>query len=141
MAFDFKSAELQVGKTIPVVLSKLPGQPVVHLEYLGDTNATYVSDLIGKANAKKSTSGGRKMMSKKELAKALTDARELLAKHAVRNLECKHVDGTEATNADIPLFCESIPAWQVWELRDMASTLDNYLDFPIEGDPKDLAEK
>lgn len=144
MGFDYTRQELPPGKTVPFVLDMLPGKPVVHLEWLGETNKTWMSDQLARANAKKHAAKKiEKTLTEHDIVEMREKNRVYLAKHSVRDLEAIHTDTKKAaTKDDIPLFMKSIP-WDVVDLIvEFASNQENYRehDEPL-ADPKDLAEK
>lgn len=142
MPFDqIKNAALRPGKLVPLVLNMLPGEPVVHLEHLGDENASYFDDAIAKANAKAQAGkkGGR--ASRRQLAENRDKNRETLAKHSVRHLEARHSDGRAATDADIPEFMASVPPDVVDTMIVFAFDAENWRERSIDGDARELAEK
>lgn len=142
MGFDqFRKAELEPGHTVPMVLDMLPGEPVIHVEHLGETNSTYLDDEIARANAKPASAGGKgqQKISKVKLAEIRTKRRATLAKHVIRKLEAKHSDGKPATVEDIPLFVDSIPGDVVDTIWNFANNAENFR--PSLDDVKDLAEK
>lgn len=148
MAFDFSKQELKAGKTVPLVLDMLPGKPIVHLEWLGETNATWMSDQIARANAKTATAAKKAdpKITKKGLDEIREKNRGFLAKHAVRRLEAKHNSGEnagkDATEADIPEFMAKIPGDVVDTIVEFCANQENFRDADIEpGDVKDLAGK
>lgn len=144
MPFDYRKAELEPGRTVPMVLDMLPGSPEIQVEHLGDENRTYLADHIAKANAKASRSGGvaaRKMVSKATIAEDQKQRRTDVAKHVVRDLKAKHTDGRDATPTDIPEWVDSLPNHVVMMIYLFALNAGNFLDQVIEGDVKELAEK
>lgn len=146
MPFDqFAGSALKTGKTVPLKLNMLPGSPVVHLEFLGETNTTFWNDQIARANAKDAvlaaiTPGGTKV-TKKLIRERRKKDRETLAKHAVRKLEAVHSDGTAATAADIPEFLDAMPDDVIDMLRAFVTDPENFRERAIESDPEDTAEK
>lgn len=143
MGFDYSVAELKPGKTIPVVLDMLPGAPVIELEYLGETNVSYLNDQISQANAKLMSAGGtkNKQLTKKRIDENRAKRREILAKHAVRDLKAKHKDGMPATKADIPEFCNAIPADVVDTIWAMANNEELFRGEDSPSSASDVAEK
>lgn len=140
MAFDYSSAALKPGKTIPLKLYMLPGEPVVHVEHLGETNASFWNDSIAKANGGERRVGGN-ALTKRAIASARRKNRATLAAHAIRKLDATHSDGKAATLADIPEFVDALPDDIVDFLRDYCTNQENFRDTQIEGVPENLAGK
>lgn len=139
MAFDFSSAHLKPGKTVPLVLNMLPGEPVVQIEHLGESNKSFFNDLIARANAKATVVPSK--LTAKALKEARAKNREMIAKHAVRDLVATHDDGRKATKEDIPEFIAALPDDVIDLIREFASNPENFRDQTIEADPADIAEK
>ncbi len=144
MAFNFDSAKMQAGYTVPVVLNTLPGSPTVHIEHLGSENRTLTDEILKAANAdvpvKRTAGVAKKKTTKADLDGQVEDKRADL-KHAIRKLEATHTDtGLEATDADIPLFIAALPGDTVELLWHFAKTADNFRRTPP-ADVKALAEK
>jgi hypothetical protein len=142
MAFaKIRAAAPRAGKLKPVVLDMLPGKPVVHLEQLGDDNATWVADQISRANSKTALGIGSRKASKKLLREIVERKREVVTAHAVRKIEAVHDDGHEATADDIPEFCESLPGYVVEAIYDYAANANNWLEVEPESDVAEVAGK
>lgn len=146
MAFGkIAAATLVAGKTVALKLDMLPGQPVVHVEHLGETNEDYWNDQIARANTQDSVSVGRRAgggkITRKTVHKRREKDRETLTKYAVRHLEAKHDDGRDATDADIPEFMQSIPPDVVDTIRDFVLNEENFREGIPESDPQELAGK
>jgi hypothetical protein len=144
MAFDYSQFVLKTGKTVPFKVNMLPGEPVAHIEHLGESNASYLSDQIAQANAKTMAAAGvsqkKKLLSKKALEELRDKRRDIISKHAVRDLVAKHSDGTPATKADIPMWVAALPPDIIDLIWDFANNAENFRDV-IESEPKELAEK
>ena len=144
MPFDFAASNLRPGKTVALKLNMLPGQPVIHVEHLGESNQTFWNDQIARANSRDAVAAivaskpGK--ITKKVIKERRKKDRETLAKHAVRDLEAKHSDGRPATRDDIPDFMDAIPDDVVDIIRDFAQDPENFRD-RVEADPEDTAEK
>lgn len=142
---DYEQAALKPGKTVAMKLDMLPRSPVVHLEMLGETNATYLNDQIAQANAKLVTagSGGKKQLSKKRLLEMRERRADIISKHGIRKLEATHSNGKTATQDEIPEWVASVLKWtpdvidQIW---DFANNPEFYRD-AIVSDTEQLAEK
>lgn len=144
MAFDYTAQALKRGKTVPLVLNQLHDSPVIHVEWLGDTNASWMSDMIAQANAKKDASNrrGGVQLSEKVIADSREKNREILAKHAIRDIEAIHHDTQKpATRADIPAFVKSLPDDVIDTIRDFVTNPENFRERAPESTPKELAEK
>lgn len=140
--FDFSSAMVTPGRTIPIVLNMLSGAPTVHLECLGPDNKTYMAAVLAKANAKEPVKVGRgekKKVTIASLQDAIAEERGDLL-HAIRRLEATRTDGTPATDADIPAFIAALPPDVVQRIHAVANNIENYRD-SVFADPKELAEK
>ncbi len=142
MPFEqFKKAVLMPGKTVPLRLNMLQGEPVLHVEHIGDENVSYVDDIIAKAHATKQVGVRGKKLSRKMLAESMVENRRIVAAHAVRHVEALHSDGRAATDADIPELVASLPDDVITTIYNFASDAENFRERPIEGDAKELAEK
>ncbi len=139
-----RACDVVRGKTVPYPFDgeggrpHFPGEPVAHLEYLGESNAGFWSDQIARAKASVPTP---KAISERTILEARTRNRAILAKHCVRKLEALHDDGSVATDADIPEFVEDLPADAVDKLREFATNIENFRERVLESDAKTLAEK
>jgi hypothetical protein len=137
----YADAALKSGKTVKLKLNMLPGAPTIHVEHLGENNAGYWTDLTARAGtgaAEIGTArGGRTLEERQERRKR---NRETLARHAVRQLDAKHDDGTPATNADIPEWCEAIPPDVVDMIFVFALDPENFREHSFAA-TADLAEK
>jgi hypothetical protein len=139
MGFEkIRRAALVPGKTVPLKLDMLPGSPVIHIEHIGDENATWINSRVAKANAE--SPRAKKKVTVKSLNEATEERRQEIIDHAIRNIEARHDDGTPATKADIPLFGAALPADVVDLVWVFAHNAANWRD-EMEGDPKELAEK
>lgn len=144
MGFDYSAAVLKPGRLIDISLDMLPGKVSVKLEHLGDENLSYLNDQIAKANAKLAivASGDKKtQLTLKKLEENRKLRRDILAKHAVRELTATHNNGTAATNDDIPAWVDAIPGDVVDKLWNFANNEELYRDVVVEPDSKALAEK
>ena len=144
MPFDFTPALVTPGRLVPMLLNMLPGSPTVHLEYLGEENASFLTYQLEQANA---VVKGRKLaIGRGEVPKVtaadLTDVTKMRAelRHAIRKLEAKHTDGTEATAADIPDFIAALPPDTVRRIHAVAENIENFRNSAF-AEPKALAEK
>ncbi len=141
MAFEqIRSAGLKPGKTVPLILNMLPGEPVIHVEHLGDENTGFLNDAIAKANAKAALGTKGQKLSRAKLDEMREKNRATLAKHSVRSLEAKHSDGRAATDKDIPEFVDALPADVVDIVVQFVNDAENFRD-RMESKPEDLAEK
>jgi hypothetical protein len=111
MAFDnIRSAGLIAGRVVKLQFNNLPGQPVVHVEHLGETNAAWLNDEIARANSTSAlVTSSRSALSKQKIGEARLKRRTVFAKHAARKLEAKHSNGADATDDDIPEFIAALP--------------------------------
>ncbi len=82
-----------------------------------------------------------KSISEKTILEARARNRVILTKHCVRKLEALHDDGSVATDADIPMFVESLPADTIDKIREFATNAENFRERVLESDAKTLAEK
>lgn len=140
--FDFSSAMVTPGRTIPVILNMLPGSPVIHVECFGPDNKSYMASVLAAANAKAPVKVGRGEKVKvtaDTFAETLAEERKDLH-HAIRRIEAKRKDGTDATDADIPAFIAALPPDVVHRVHAIANNLENFRDGQF-ADPKELAEK
>jgi hypothetical protein len=145
--FDYiADAALVPGKTVPYKFTQFIGEPVVHVEHLGETNKTYLNEEIARANssAALASSGGGKRVSKQLIKEQRDKRRKIYAKHAVRKLEAKTKTGEAAGQDLIPDFVNSLPdevfdvAWNF--VRDP----ENFRELTIDADEdstKALVEK
>lgn len=148
MGFDqYEKAKIVSGRTVPYVMNMLPGEPVVHVEWIGDTNRTWVNHLMAEARAGEK---GIKAVSDREFAKLADpeqrkknreENRKLLAKHSIRKLEAFHSDGRAATDDDIPLWVQSIPDDCVDKIVVFVLNAENFREHVIESTASALAEK
>lgn len=111
---SFRHLEAQAvpkSKTVPLVLDQLRGNPVLHVEWLGDTNIEFWNDAIAKANAQAGMSGGgKRKISDAMIRENRLKNRDIVATHSVRKLEnIKHDDGTLAGLEDIRDVVFSLP--------------------------------
>ncbi len=143
MAFDFSSVTLVPGRTIAMELDMIPGAPVVHIEFLGIDNKSFMESLIVKANAKTPKTAAK---DKKVTVATYTDAIEehradIL--HAVRKLEgMRHTDGRLATDADIPDFIAGLPPDIVEKIWFKANSVEAHRPgLQTVAEEKALAEK
>ena len=142
MPFDYKAAEVKPGKTVKLVLDMLPGAPAVHLEHLGESNKSYWSESVAKANSGEIHAGTRpKVITAKAIADRRVRDRELLRKHVIRKLEAKHADGSDATLDDVGEWLEAIPAYVLDMLVEYAVNPANFGDAPVATDVDATAEK
>ncbi len=111
MAFQhIKNAGLVAGHTVKLQFNNLPGAPVVHVEYLGETNSGWLNDEIARANSVSAmVTSSKATLSKQKIQETRGKRRAAFAKHAVRKLEAKHSDGKDATTDDIPEFVDALP--------------------------------
>ncbi len=142
MAFGrIKAASLKAGKTVPLKLNQLPGDPIVHIEHLGETNASWWNDSVAQAGAKDAAPDAKAKVTLKTLAAARAKNRAVIAKHAIRKLEAIHDDGRKATDADIPEFVDALPDHVFDIVKNFALDHNNFMERAIDGDPDELAEK
>jgi len=145
MAFGkIRNAGLIPGKTVPLVLNMLPGEPVVNVEHLGTSNTSFINDQVARASHHKAvtrTASTGAPMSELERERVDRENREFIIKHVIRKLEAKHDDGRDATDADIPEFVQSLPPDVVTTILVFAFNAENFRERVIESAPKALAEK
>jgi hypothetical protein len=154
MAFKAIMAQVvQTGKTVQLPLTQLrgpKGAPVLHVEYLGETNTSYWLDVLSRAKADAATAhvtaGRRHDLTPAEMAARLRDQRakkrDVVALHAVRDVEnLFHDDGTPATKADIQDFVKALPD-DVFDVVWMfAEDANNFRETPVMDEPAAIAGK
>ncbi len=142
MAFGkIEAASLKPGKTVALKLNQLPGSPVVHVEHLGETNASWWNDNVTKADPKAAAPDRAGKATLKSIAAARAANRIIVAKHAVRRLEATHDDGRKATDEDIPEFVESLPDHVFDIVKNFALDANNFMDVAADSDANELAGK
>lgn len=141
MSFRHIEAQhIKAANTVPLVLDQLRGNPVLHVEHLGDTNADFWSDAIAKANA---ASSNRKVKISDELIREnRLKNRDTVAKHSVRRLEnVFHDDKSPATSADIRDVVFSLPNDVFDVVWSFVNDANNFRETAIDGEPSELAKK
>jgi hypothetical protein len=132
---DFSNYEKQApraGQTVAHEVTELRNpdgsHPVVHLEHIGRTNASFMEWVL--ASAGKSADEQKR------------DERELMIEHSARKLERAYFsDGTLATDADLPAFVRAMPLAAFERMASVAMDAANYCEYPIAIAPQALAEK
>jgi len=136
----------QQGRTVPYTLVALRNpdgsSPVLHVEYLGESNRPYWLESLARAQAKEKPSGTTPIEIDRERRAQRDKNRATLAQHSVRRLE--HVfrsDGTSATSADIPAVLAAIPDEDLDALWFFVQNPGNFRDYTFAETPAALAEK
>lgn len=143
---SFRKLEAQtveVAKTVPLVLNQLRGEPVLHVEHLGETNKPFWNDALARANATAGISSGKRMkITDAKIRETRLKNRELVAKYSVRGLEnVFHDDGKPAGAEDIRDVVFALPDDVFDAVLGFVSDPNNFRDVEIEGDAEDLAGK
>lgn len=108
---NYAEQGLQFGKTVPYEVEELVNpdgtHPILHVEHLGDANASLLEEAIAGAKGAGETAPAAPLC----LAEAIHANRERIRKHSVRRLDNAFFsDGTLATDAAIPGFIAALPA-------------------------------
>lgn len=135
---DFSNYEKQAprsGQTVPYEVTELKNpdgtHPIVHIEHIGDSNETFVEEMLARAGADE--------VDETHAAKLAT-ARDRVIRHAARRLERVFFsDGTQATDADIPGFVRALPVRAFDRMARFAMSEAPFVE--IATDPQALAEK
>src|SRR5262245_18224853 len=140
----YEAAAVRPGKLRRVRLEMLPGAPEIDVEHLGETNKTWLAEMVGKAGTNPvqvvgTGPGGAQTAA--ERAEQLERFRGILASHGVRHLvSVRRADGTPAVDADIARWCAAIPPDVVTRLVVLCFDVDKFRDGP-EVDAETLAGK
>lgn len=154
MSFDFSESEIATGRTCPLVLDQLKGDPppIIHVEHLGDTNKTYLSEQLGSANAsakkkaERAKERGDAIITEKDVDRQYKEMRADL-KHAVRDLDAVFNvgdrKGQKAAKTDIPLFVSKLPNDVVKFIWLFARNPNNFREYVLNDseETKILVEK
>lgn len=140
----FRHIEAQAvprSKTVPLVLWQLTGNPVLHVEHLGETNSEFWNDALAKANAG-AFRGGKKKLTDALIKERRVKNRETVARYAVRALEnVFHDDGKAATTADIRDVVYALPDDVFDFVLAFVEDANNFRDTEIDGSPDEIAKK
>lgn len=140
MSFRHIEAQHVKANTVPLVLDQLRGNPILHVEHLGDTNSEFWSDAIAKANA--ASSNRKQKISEQLIRENRLKNRDTVAKHSVRKLEnVFHDDKTPAGVADIRDVVFSLPDDVFDVVWGFVNDANNFRATGIEGDTGELAKK
>ena len=126
------------GKTVPHVVTELlnadGSHPIVHVEYIGRSNPSYLEEVLAAAKTEEPA--------RTTTAERLAHSRDIVIKHSARRLENVFFsDGTRATDADLPAFIRAMPLAAFERLTSTAINESNYCEYPIAAKPAELAEK
>lgn len=152
MGFSNISKQRVLGdRVVPLVLNQLVGDPVLHVRYLGESNAPFWSDVIARANTSAALGQKRKDLSFELIAENRGRNREVVAKYAVAKLEgfmhdpAPDADGVmrakPATEADIPAVVASLPDDVFDSVLQFVSNPDHFRDYASMGDHTAIAGK
>lgn len=136
------------GRTVPYEVTELRNpdgtHPIVHLEHLGRTNASWLEELLataGKKDEKDEKDDDAAAAVKRELSD-LSRSREVIIKHCAKRLENAFFsDGTAASDADLPGFITAMPPLAFERMFTAAANADKYCEYPVASAPEQIAEK
>lgn len=142
---SFRKLEAQAvepNRTVPLVLAQLKGEPILHVEHLGETNREFWNDALARANVQTNTASKRTRITDSKIKENRIKNRDLVAKYSVRALEkVFHDDGSPATIADIRDVVFALPDDVFDEVLRFVGDPNNFRDVEIEGDAEELAKK
>jgi hypothetical protein len=139
----------RAGKTVAFTLIGLVNpdgsSPMLHVEYIGESNRPFWLEALAKASAKVKA-GFHPQSNPTEIDRARRadreDNRETLITHSARKVEnAFHDDGTAATEKDIRAIVMALPDEDFDRLWMFVQNPDNYRSFTIAEEPTALAEK
>jgi hypothetical protein len=143
----------QPGKTVPYTLHGLRNpdgtSPVLHVEYVGESNRGFWMEALAKASAKASANakavrgpGTTPTEIDRERRAARDDNRETIIAHSARRIDnAFHDDGAPATPADIRAIVMALPDEDLDQLWAFVQNHNRFRDYTITEDPVALAEK
>lgn len=141
----FRNLEIQKlapGKVVPLVLNQLAGEPVLHVEHLGESNTEFWNDAIAKAGTRASAGNTRRAVTAATIREARDSNRKTVAKYAVRGLEnIVDDDGNAAGIAEIPAVVAALPDEVFDSVLAFCSNPENFRERSIDGNARELAGK
>lgn len=128
---NYEKQGARPGQTVAYEVTELVNpdgtHPVVHIEHIGRSNASFMQAVIARAGSDDKTT---------------PDDRETMIAHSARRIERVYrADGSAATDADLPAFIRAMPLRALQRMTLHAMDEKNYCEFPIATEPAVLAEK
>lgn len=143
----YKKQAPQSGKAVPYTLFCFRNpdgtSPVLHVEYLGESNRPFWLETLARAKAK---TGAAIATTPTEIDRdrrtARDSNRETVISHSARKIDnAFHDDGTPATEKDLRAIVLAIPDEDFDMLFGFVQNHGNYREFVITEDPAAVAEK
>lgn len=150
MAFgNYSKQAPQPGKTVPYTLRGLRNpdgsNPVLHVEYIGESNRAFWLEALAKSSARM-RGGWQPGATPTEIDRATREARddnrETVIGHSARKIDnAFHDDGTPASVADLRAIVTAIPDADFDALWVFVQNHNNFRTYAVADDPSKIAEK
>jgi hypothetical protein len=152
MLNNLRRYDVKAGKSVPLILNMIPGDPVLHLEHLGESNHRFINDKVrgtGTDAVRASALRGTSDVDARQ--KVRDENRETVARYCVHRVEGFFYDdaaGNPDPTSPVPNTPEgfmqvirSLPDWIFDIVLAFVVNAANFMERVVAGDAADVAKK